>query len=52
MNSIPMNGLKNEENCMYYMDQAFINSYPNINYKCSTNKEIENIIKSHVDMMR
>jgi hypothetical protein len=28
------------------MGQAFINSYPNINCNCSTNKEIENIIKS------
>jgi hypothetical protein len=27
------------------MGQAFVNSYPNINCNCSTNKEIENIIK-------
>jgi hypothetical protein len=36
-----MNDSKNEENHRYYMGQAFINLYPNVNYK-----EIENIIKS------
>ena len=45
-NSIPMNDQKNEVNFMHYMNQDFINSYPNINYNCSTIKEIENIIKS------
>jgi hypothetical protein len=46
MNSITTNDLKNEENYIYLMGQAFINSYPKINCNCSTNKEIENIIKS------
>jgi hypothetical protein len=46
MNSITITDLKNKENHIYYMGQAFINSYPNINCNCSTNKEIENIIKS------
>jgi hypothetical protein len=38
-------GLKNEENYTYFMGQTFINLYPNINCSCSTNKEIENIIR-------
>jgi hypothetical protein len=46
MNSITTNNLKNEENYTYFMGQAFINVYPNINCNCSANKDIKNIIKS------
>jgi hypothetical protein len=37
-------------NPIYYLSHAFNNSFPNINLKFTTTKEIENIIKSLVGM--
>jgi hypothetical protein len=40
------NNNNNNINPIYYLSRAFSNSFPNINFKFSTTKEIENIIKS------
>jgi hypothetical protein len=45
-NPIVTNDINNVENYIYFMNQAFTNPYPNMNCKCSMNKEIEKIIKS------
>jgi hypothetical protein len=37
------NDINNEENHIYFMNQAFTNPYPNMNCSCSTSKEIEKI---------
>jgi DNA-directed RNA polymerase specialized sigma subunit len=45
-NPIVTNDINNDKNHIYLMNQAFTNPYPKMNCKCSTNKEIEQIIKS------